>query len=158
MPSEDDAAAGLTLPYAGTLNLDKTPAFQVTSSGDSAVAIKGIVLSGTNVTNGIYGYTNSAKGQSVYGYAGALSGNAYGVAGKTNSPNGAGITGEGPYNGVRGVATQLEGTPPWCIRGSPRTNRNRCFGVEHVFKRSGIRCQRFEQYAYRLWCSGGITG
>jgi hypothetical protein len=87
-------------PYA--LSLRPGATISGTVSGNTLSAINSVP---NFPAVGVYGESRSIfYGYGVYGYAPASSGWAVGVAGETESPNGAGVVGWGPNEGVYGLA------------------------------------------------------
>ena len=86
---------GLTIPYSGAGFSPQSaaePIFKIENTGFGS-AIQGIG-SGSPSTIGVYGYSNSpSNGRGVLGYAGANTGEAYGIQGVANSSSGIGVYG-----------------------------------------------------------------
>lgn len=107
------AAEALGRPKAA-LATDGQPVVQGQDNSGSAstivrssttTAFQGLADAASGTAYGVRGRSNSGDGAGVVGQVVAATGTNYGVRGLTSSPNGAGVRGEGPNYGVRAYAT-----------------------------------------------------
>jgi hypothetical protein len=70
--------------------------------------VEGYATADSGTAYGVYGKSDSPEGWGVYGYASAVWGGTYGVYGRSDSNNGWGVYGESRFGGVYGHATETE--------------------------------------------------
>jgi hypothetical protein len=157
--SSSSSGGGLSLPYAGNANAPSAVAFEVTNSGASGHAIKGIASDASSSNKGVYGQSNSHLGAGVYGsglYAGvqgfAVNGAPdsinYGVLGQTNELKGHGIGGiasssTGETFGVYGESISSSGTG---VAGIASSTNNPSF----TFSR-GVYGRSYSNFSYGVY-------
>ena len=117
--NETTGAAGLTLPFAGTVSTPNA-GFSVTNSAaiDHSVALFGYATSPTKLTYGVKGTSVSVNGSGVIGEVSATEGLTTGVYGITSSPSGRGVVGfaqaaSGSSSGVVGINNSADGQAVW---------------------------------------------
>ncbi|HOU02856.1 MAG TPA: hypothetical protein PLL94_12665 [Bacteroidales bacterium] len=101
-PANDETGGGITLPYSGSATPEDGAVFKITDDRTSGSVGP---IPGEIISIGLHGVTRSTSGRAIVGEAIANSGNATGIVGTTNSPEGRGILGIGPTYGIYGEAT-----------------------------------------------------
>ena len=95
-PANDETGGGITLPYSGSATPEDGAVFKITDDRTSGSVGP---IPGEIISIGLHGVTRSTSGRAIVGEAIANSGNATGIVGTTNSPEGRGILGIGPTYG-----------------------------------------------------------